>query len=249
MVEIKGQMLMQVKAAEDSPSGGFSGILSTYGNIDEVGDVCEAGCFDASVQMAGPRRTLLWQHDSSEPIGQFSVVGTAKALEIDGSFNLDTQRGREAYSLLKRGDINGLSIGYIATDYAYDADGIRHLKQVELLEGSLVTFPANRLATAQAKSRRLERMSRYARCKFLAKMSEEDRNAALAELDAMDEEQERPKAEDEPEGKPEKDPEDEPRPDDDQKEDKPDEGADGSTVDELRKLRESLDETIKRLEG
>ena len=248
MVEIKGQMLMQVKALEDASEGGFSGILSTYGNIDEVGDVCESGCFDASVASAGPRRTLLWQHDPSEPIGQFSVVGTQKALEIDGSFNLDTQRGREAYSLLKRGDINGLSIGYIATDYSYDADGVRHLKAVDLLEGSLVTFPANRLATAQAKSRRLERMSRFARCKFLAKMSEEDRNAALAELDAMDEDQERPKEADTPK-EPEKAPEDEPAPEDDRKEEKPDEGADGSMVDELRKLRASLDETIKKMEG
>ena len=91
-------------------------------------------------------------------------------------------------------------------------------------------------------------MSRFARCKFLAKMSEEDRNAALAELDAMDEDQERPKEADPPE-EPEKAPEDEPAPEDDRKEEKPDEGADGSMIDELRKLRELIDETIKKMEG
>lgn len=189
MVEISGHLYTEVKAVPEDASqpGAFKGILSTYGNLDLVGDICDAGCFDASIKSDGTRRPMLWQHREDEPIGSFDVVSTDKSLDIEGSFNLDTQRGREAYSLLKRGDVTGLSIGYMAEDYSYDDDGVRHLKQVKLLEGSLVTFPANPLAQAQAKSRRLK-MSRYAKCAFLAKMSEEDRNAALAELDALDKE-------------------------------------------------------------
>ena len=96
---------------------------------------------------------------------------------------MDVARGREAYALLKAQDIDGLSIGYIARDYDYDSQGVRHLKDVDLLEGSLVTIPANDLARAQAK--RLDIMSRYARMESLKGLTESQRKAILAELDGL----------------------------------------------------------------
>ena len=156
MVEVLGHLYLEVKAVPEGTGtvpGAFDGTLSTYGNVDLVGDVCEKGCFDETLELNGPHRPMLWQHDDGEVIGSFDIVATKDSLDIDGSFNLDVQRGREGHSLLKRGDINGLSIGYRALDYYYDSDGIRHLTAVDLLEGSLVTFPANTLARAQAKSR------------------------------------------------------------------------------------------------
>jgi HK97 family phage prohead protease len=49
--------------------------------------------------------------------------------------------------MLKTGTINGLSIGYIPIKYDVDHEsGARVLKQVELWEVSLVTFPANSAA-------------------------------------------------------------------------------------------------------
>nr|WP_256438225.1 HK97 family phage prohead protease [Wolbachia endosymbiont of Spodoptera picta] len=54
------------------------------------------------------------------------------------------QKAEEAYLMLKTGTINGLSIGYIPIEYDVDHEsGARVLKQVELWEVSLVTFPAN----------------------------------------------------------------------------------------------------------
>lgn len=246
MVEIAGRLEMKLRASDSE--GAFRGTLSTYGNIDEVGDICEAGCFDDSVARGGAKRTLLWQHDQAQPIGSFEVVKTEGSLDIEGSFNLDTQRGREAYSLLKRGDIDGLSIGYRATDYKYDASGIRHLLQVDLLEGSLVTFPANTLARAQAKSKRLTQMSRYAKCAFLTKMSDEERNAALAELDELDREA----------GKDEEEAPDKEVPEDDEGSDEPDPDAEKSgdgeedetdVREELAKLRDCASKILKKLEA
>ena len=105
------------------------------------------------------------------------------ALSIEGRFNMDVAKGREAYALLKAKDIDGLSIGYIARDYDYDSQGVRHLKDVDLLEGSLVTIPANDLARAQAK--RLDIMSRYAQMASLKGLTESQRKAILAELDGL----------------------------------------------------------------
>lgn len=148
MTERKSYAITEFKSAED---GAFSGILSTYGNVDLVGDIMEPGCFDSSVKEKGTKRPLLWQHDMHEPIGSFDVADTKGCLSIAGRFNLDVARGRDAYHLLKAGDVNGLSIGFRLRDHSYDADGHRLIKDVDLMEGSFVTFPANPLAYAEAK--------------------------------------------------------------------------------------------------
>ena len=175
---------VEVKALGES-EGNFSGILSTYSNIDEVGDICVEGCFEESLKKRGLQRPLLWQHSDSDPIGNFVVTDSKTALKVDGSFNLDTQRGREGYSLLKRGDINGLSIGYLVNDYSYDKDGIRLLKKVDLLEGSFVTFPANTKAAAQAKAlneRKTGIVKKLVQVKAIKQMEESERNGVIEEL-------------------------------------------------------------------
>jgi hypothetical protein len=175
--------IIEVKA--DGDDGSFGGLLSTYGNIDSVGDVCEPGCYDRTVSERGTKRPLLWQHDQAHPIGSFQITSTEGALAIAGRINLGTSTGKDAYALLKARDIDGLSIGYIARDYDYDRDGVRHLKDVDLLEGSLVTIPANDLARAQAKAGRLETMKAYAQMQSLKGLTEDQRKAILSELDSI----------------------------------------------------------------
>ncbi|NCA74372.1 MAG: HK97 family phage prohead protease [Gammaproteobacteria bacterium] len=180
-MEIKvSKKLTSIKAVGDA-DGKFAGNLSTYGNIDEVNDIMEAGAFDDAIKHNGTKYPLLYQHDSFSPIGSFEIVGTEDALEIEGRFNLETQKGREAYALLKAEDVTGLSIGFWPIDYFYDDNGLRHLKEVELIEGSFVTFPANKLAVAEAKS-----------------MSDKRKNAMkLAHIKAIKDDAERTKAIDE----------------------------------------------------
>lgn len=213
MVEIKGRVCARIKALPEDPSSmrrAFEGDLSTYGNIDLGGDVCEAGCFDHDIAVNGSHRPLLWQHMASEPIGSFNVVSTDGALRIKGEIDLNTPYGPAAYSLLSHKDIDGLSIGYNATDYSYDRDGVRHLLKMELMEGSIVTFPMNPKARAEAKSRRHARMSRFSKCAFLTKMTDEERAQALAELDEMDRERDEQEVTKDPAQEPEQAPEQSP---------------------------------------
>ena len=151
MTELITKHLPFTEFKEVTAEGNFRGILSTYGNEDLVGDVCDQGCWDESVKAKGGDFPLLWQHDMTEPIGSFKVVDTTAALVIEGHFNQDVQRGKEAFALLKAGDIKGLSVGFNMLDWAY-IDGVRHVTKADLWEGSFVTFPANTLAYAEAKS-------------------------------------------------------------------------------------------------
>jgi uncharacterized protein len=89
---------------------------------------------------------MLWQHDPSEPIGVWTDMSEDKGgLLVKGKL-ADTQRGRDARTLMKLNAINGLSIGFVATGKSWkEEDGIstRILTGIDLWEVSLVTFPAN----------------------------------------------------------------------------------------------------------
>ena len=176
--------IIAVKA--DGDEGTFSGLLSTYGNIDSTGDVCEAGCYERTVRERGTKRPLLWQHNQDSPIGSLEIVTTEGALAVSGRVNMGTSKGRDAYALLKAGDINGMSIGYIARDYDYDSDGIRHLKDVDLLEGSLVTLPANELARVASVKSGGNLMRKAVQMKSLESLTPEQRKAVLDELKSLE---------------------------------------------------------------
>ena len=64
---------------------------------------------------------------------------------------MKTQRGSEAYELMKMKAISGLSIGFIPQDEQFDRKtGVTTLIKVDLWETSLVTFPANDAARVQS---------------------------------------------------------------------------------------------------
>ena len=257
MVETKGTMRFSIKAlADDGPGNrkAFEGDLSTYGNIDLGGDVCEPGCFDNDISIAGTHRPLLWQHDERDVIGSFDVVSTEGTLRVKGEIDLGTMYGPTAYTALKHGDISGMSIGYNVRDYRYDENGVRHLLDVALMEGSVVTFPMNPQARVDGVKTRRLKMSRFSDCKFLAKMTDEERAAALAELDALDQaEKEDPETEPEaPAPEPEPEPEDpkEDTPEEVPDDENPDDAKEGEdATDDIRALKESIDKLLSKLEA
>lgn len=141
---------LDIEVKAEGEQGSFTGVLSTYDTVDLAGDICVRGCYAKDIALRGLKRPLLWQHNTYEPIGSFEIVDTEKSLAIAGRFNLDTAKGKDAYALVRHGDISGLSIGYTVEDCGYDADGHRLLKELKLFEGSVVTFPCNTEATISA---------------------------------------------------------------------------------------------------
>lgn len=125
----------------------FSGYASTFGNMDSYSDVILPGAFSASLKENSNIR-MLWQHEWSYPIGSFTKMQEdTNGLMAEGRINLGTEKGREAYALLKARDVNSMSIGYFTKKCQYDEEkDIRYLLEVELIETSIVTVPANRNA-------------------------------------------------------------------------------------------------------
>jgi HK97 family phage prohead protease len=131
----------EVKAL--SEQGQFSGIASTYGNVDQQGDVIQAGAFTRTLSDAGKQRPLLWQH--STPIGLVTLTDTASGLLAEGQLSLGIQQAKDAYVLLKDRVVRGMSVGF-STIKEQAVGGVRQLLELKLYEVSLVTFPANEMA-------------------------------------------------------------------------------------------------------
>ena len=135
--------------------GKFEGYGSIFGNKDLGNDVVMEGAFSKSLRSRKPKGVkLLWQHKQDMPIGVFeSIKEDGDGLRVKGSLALGTQQGREAYELLKMGALDGLSIGYKADPKKQEYDERRRrrmLKEVDLMEISLVTFPMNPKARVSA---------------------------------------------------------------------------------------------------
>ena len=161
----------EVKAS-NSDDGYITGYGSIFGNIDAAGDIVAKGAFKKSIvdvdsgAVAWP--AMLLQHGGvtatdKTPIGIWtSMEEDDRGLRLTGKLAIKTKRGAEAYELLKmqpRPALNGLSIGFRCTDYELhgkDNPARRTIQAVHLVEVSLVTFPANRLATITGVKAQLE---------------------------------------------------------------------------------------------
>lgn len=153
------QFPLEVKLSNSGSEMTFSGYGAVFDNVDAYGDVIVKGAFADTLAYAkstGQWPAMLMQHggwgigaDDMTPIGIWTVLEEDNiGLKVEGKL-ADTPRGKEAYALLKmepRPAITGLSIGYIAKTFeprSRPEDPRRKLTKIDLLEVSLVTFPAN----------------------------------------------------------------------------------------------------------
>ena len=134
-----------LEVKEITEEGKFTGYGAVFDNVDDWDDVILRGAFSKSISEKRP--VMLWQHDSSKPIGIYEEIREDNiGLWIEGKLLLDLEKGKEAYILLKNQAIRGLSIGYMPLAWEWenrDSRHIRVLKEIDLWEISLVTFPAN----------------------------------------------------------------------------------------------------------
>lgn len=144
----------EVKGVDDT--GIFTGYVSVFGNVDNGGDIVAPGAFAETIKAWKQQDRLppvLWQHRTGEPLGPFlEMREDSHGLWVKGQLLVDdVPRAKEARALLKAKAINGMSIGYVSRDDSVDrVTGIRTLKQVDLYEGSIVTFAMNGLAQVSA---------------------------------------------------------------------------------------------------
>ncbi|MEM6375466.1 MAG: HK97 family phage prohead protease [Pseudomonadota bacterium] len=139
----------------------IEGYASRFGDVDRGGDVVERGAYKACLERLkaeGRQVKMLWQHDPTEPIGVWDEVREdATGLYVKGRLLDGVARAREAATLIAEKAIDGLSIGYRTLRASKNDKGQRLLKELELWEVSLVTFPMLSSARVAAKQDDLAR--------------------------------------------------------------------------------------------
>lgn len=138
---------VQIKRAEITEAGTFSGYASVFNVRDQGDDIVLPGAYKASIaartsgELAPVR--MLFNHDQKEVVGVWDeIVEDDHGLMVKGHLVLEVGRAREIHALMKAGALDGLSIGYEAVDHEKDrTQGVRLLKELALWEISVVTFP------------------------------------------------------------------------------------------------------------
>ncbi len=134
---------------QETATKSLSGYGAYFDNIDAYGDKIVKGAFAASLarhKAAGTTPLMLLNHEAFQmPIGVWkSLVEDDSGLLVEGDL-IETATGRDAYVAMKAGAITGLSIGFMCKAYEIDGNN-RTITEADLLEVSVVTFPANERA-------------------------------------------------------------------------------------------------------
>ena len=141
-----------LKAVDGGQPGEIAGYASTFGNVDQGGDVVVRGAFAEALAEAKKEDRLipmLWQHRQDEPIGIWDeIVEDRKGLRVKGRLHIDFDpMAQRAYGHVKAGSIGGMSIGYQVPPGGMAEDpkrrGVYQLTKLNLREVSLVTMPMN----------------------------------------------------------------------------------------------------------
>jgi len=137
--------------ASDTDTREVVGYGAVFGNVDSYGDVIAPGAFAKSLSEiksgTRPMPAMLLSHNPEAlPVGKWTEMSEdSMGLRVKG-FLLDTNQGMDTYKALKAGAITGLSIGFRPIEYALRSkpdEPRRTLKSVDLMEVSVVGFPAN----------------------------------------------------------------------------------------------------------
>lgn len=149
MIQTKQRLDIPFEVKSVNDAGEFEGYGSVFGVQDTYGDVVIAGAFKDSLQRwseKGRLPALLWQHKMDEPIGIYTEMSEDNnGLALKGRLLIDDDPlAKRAHAHMKAGSLTGLSIGYILKEREYDKEkNVFLLKEIDLWEVSVVTFPAN----------------------------------------------------------------------------------------------------------
>lgn len=139
---------LDVRAAEKGRTiGGYAAVFNSKADIgDSFREIIAPGAFAGALKQ--DVRALV-DHDSGRVIGR-TTAGTLRLAEDDTGLSVeidlpDTTDGRDLATLIERGDISGMSFGFIVTKQTWDETGdipTRTIEAVDLREVSVVAFPA-----------------------------------------------------------------------------------------------------------
>lgn len=149
------------------------GLAAPYGSEAKIADFRETIAPGAFTRTLAENRDILClaDHDPARVLGR-TKSGTLQLREDERGLRFelqvpDTSTGRDLRALAERGDLGGVSMGFIATRDSWDGE-LRTLHEVELHEISIVAaHPAYPTTTVSLRSRQAAALQRDPRFRWL----------------------------------------------------------------------------------
>ncbi len=125
--------------------GRFEGYASMFNGVDAYGDTIIPGAYKKTIKRKTGDRPIRMRWNHFGPvIGKWTDMGEdEKGLYVKGELTPGHSVAKDVYASMKHGAVSGMSIGYIARSAREKADGGRELKEIDLIEISVVEDPAD----------------------------------------------------------------------------------------------------------
>jgi HK97 family phage prohead protease len=185
---------LEIRAEGDGMTlRGYAAVFNSPSQPLPFTETIAPGAFRASLSSRNDVK-LLWNHDTGTVLGStragtLTLTEDAKGLLVEAHLP-DTQAGRDAATLIKRGDVNAFSFGFrvpMNGDEWPSADQ-RILKRVNVHEVSLVAFPAYTATEGTASVRAMtELQTKIQQLAEIRGVSAEELTDALLALESGDE--------------------------------------------------------------
>ena len=153
----------------DAAEGIVEAYVNSMGVVDHDGEIIEMGAFDQSIQKGG--QSVAWFHDQSAPVGKVIDAAPIQLSQDDETarqqgrlkavmqFNLNTQRGRDAFADVEFGSVKEWSVGFRALEDDLErldgGENVRVIKKLDWVEVSPVlrgASPDTQTITAKSAS-------------------------------------------------------------------------------------------------
>lgn len=128
---------------DEARKGFFSGYASKFGSVDSYGDTILPGAYKKTLKKRARPIQLRWNH-WGPVIGKWiKAEEDEHGLYVEGELTPGHSVAEDVYALMKHGAVTGMSIGYRPVQITDHGDGSRDLKEIDLVEISIVESPAD----------------------------------------------------------------------------------------------------------
>ena len=136
----------EIKFAKDK-EGVFEGYASKFNGNDAMNDTILPGAYTKTIE-SKKRIPMLHGHNPGKVIGKWMhMEEDSSGLLVVGEFTPNHSEAQNVYASAKHGATDGMSIGFRMGKDDFekkeDEDGGRIIKNIDLVEVSIVTFPAD----------------------------------------------------------------------------------------------------------
>ena len=155
----------QLKFSSDE-TGVFEGYASVFDSVDQVGDTIAKGAFEQSIASGHVIKGFINHKQHEVPVIDWvKLEEDSRGLLAVGKVDMNHKDGPTLHSAMKRGAMDGLSIGFTmdSGDFEQKSSG-RLIKNLSLMEISAVSFPCEgqaRITAVKADLEGLRTLSDY----------------------------------------------------------------------------------------